>query len=716
MTIAGWIPFALVLSLQGQDSATEMWRTEGTSPGAAVGQHLERVSDLDGDGVPDVLTRSPRSNSAFLTDNGALRAFSGADGDLLWELTGWRNNQRLGSRVAYPGDVDGDGVDDFILMLPEESTSGLVENGSVILLRGTDGTFLWQRDGLTDFEHLGAVAVVVADVNGDGAKDFAVGAAEDSSSGHSLNGRVELLSGRFGYSLWIARGTVDGEFLGDSLFPAGDVDGDGIEDLLSSSTRASTNGLLKNGTASMLSGATGALVWSFAGGADNEGWGARAWRVPDVNADGVDEVVLANPFAVTGGLYHNGVLGCFSGADGTQLWRLDGTAHDEQLGDELVVLGDVNGDGAADLALGIPQASPGGVSAAGEVQAVSGVNGATLWSVTGTAFNGLLGAGLAAFEDVDGDGLGEVLTVSPDADGNGTDSGFAMLLSGVSGATLWQLTGNPGERLGEAWLAGHDLNGDGHGDVLIGAPDADSGGTAGAGSLMAVDSVTGTLLWLAAGSSPQQRLGARIDVLGDADGDGVDDFLAPSNNADTGGLIDNGCLVALDGAGGTTLWQVEGTRSAEHFATRVLPTEDRDFDGFPDLFVASHLADTKMVPDGGYLASYSGGWLRHLELSGAVAGGSMTMDVVRATPGATIHFAGSLNGPGPWQVPWVPGLTVALSAPVTVVGNTTADPSGNASLSVGIPPALAGSRIWVQCVEQNGSVYTPTNLASTVVQ
>jgi len=213
------LPALLVLSgasLSAQ-SASEMWRVEGTAHFEQLGEQVGYVADLNGDGFRDLLSQAPTASTGFLSRNGSLQARSGLDGSLLWRVDGTRDGQEWGTTVVRPGDVDGDGVDDFVVVEPVWSSASLAEAGRLTALSGKDGSVLWRREGGASYEGFGRVTKVGDDANGDGAKDILVGAMAASTGGLVENGYAMLLSGRTGGVLWMVAGLNNGEHFGEDL-------------------------------------------------------------------------------------------------------------------------------------------------------------------------------------------------------------------------------------------------------------------------------------------------------------------------------------------------------------------------------------------------------------------------------------------------------------------------------------------------------------------
>jgi hypothetical protein len=167
-------------------------------------------------------------------------------------------------------------------------------------------------------------------------------------------------------------GTRSDESLGHSLTPTQDLDADGVDDVFIGSPYASTNGLSYNGFIRAVSGAAGNTIWQVDGTQNLEELGYSLTPAQDLDADGVGDVFIGSPDASTNGLSYNGFIRAVSGAAGNTIWQMDGTRSDESLGDSLTPTQDLDADGVDDVLIGSPWASTNGLSYNGFIRAVSG--------------------------------------------------------------------------------------------------------------------------------------------------------------------------------------------------------------------------------------------------------------------------------------------------------------------------------------------------------
>jgi len=378
---------------------------------------------------------------------------------------------RFGTAVAGVGDVNGDGFDDVAVGTPYDSAQG-TNRGLVCVFSGLDGSLLLQTYGGADGDQFGWAVAAAGDVDSDGHADFLVGSPEFRNGSLAQAGRADLVSGADGSLLktWMGEGSQD--FFGSALAGVGDADGDGVPDVAVGAWWADNHGF-HSGSVYLFSGADGSLILRRDGGAPNDYLGASVAAAGDVDGDGHADL-LAGAWGADPNGESSGQAFLFSGRDGSLLHSWDGPAEQIRFGETLAGLGDVDGDGIPDVAVGASFDNSIAFHA-GSVRVFSGAAGTLLFSLFGDQANDALGSSLAGAGDVDGDGFGDLVAGAPFNDDSDLNAGLAHVYSGLDGSVIATWRGQAfADRLGTAVAGAGDVNGDGFSDVILGAPHGNS--------------------------------------------------------------------------------------------------------------------------------------------------------------------------------------------------------------------------------------------------
>jgi hypothetical protein len=324
----------------------------GSRGGIGTGS-LASLGDCNGDGCDDLLTIGQEVPSAAHK----LWLLSGADGNTLREIAS-AGQQRFYEAITGMGDVDDDGTPDYAVTIVDRSVGHIQPPRLVEVRSGGDDTVLWQISGRWTSE-FGAAIAGDLDLDGDKLSDLVVIVPRAHGA---LNGGVDAYA-RDGKLLWRVLGN---EALAVGMLPAvdraGDVDGDGCEDVVVSAYHTDTG--VAGGA--VLSGRTGQVLvrgrsppgillgWDVAGCGDLDGDG-----IPDFAAS-------ASGLAMT-----------FSGRDGKEIHRWGGLS----MGDAIAGGLDLDRDGVPDVVVSDPSEDLGS-NVSGAVYAFSGRDGSALLRVT----------------------------------------------------------------------------------------------------------------------------------------------------------------------------------------------------------------------------------------------------------------------------------------------------------------------------------------------
>lgn len=403
----------------------------------------------------------------------------GGDWPTRFLIDGIEAGGELGGEVAFVPDVDGDGLPDLAVGSPKADVGGLVDAGTVDLRSGIDGHLLLHLDGPTAGALFGVALAGLQDLDGDGRGDLLVGAPYDDPNGISAAGSAYVLSGVTGALIWRIDGDKVEEKMGSSVAALGDIDGDGLEDMVIGSHAAWAGNIRKAGLAIAVSGGTGSLLHSFHGPHYNAHFGFSVAGPGDLDGDGVPDIVVGGYGVETYGINNAGAVVAYSGTTGAEIWRYDGLRKRAHRGEQLAPAGDVNGDGVPDILDGSPR-SEGKPYAlyAGSIAVHSGVDGSIFMEIRGQNDLDVLGAAVAPAGDLDGDGLADFMAGSPGEDPNGKlDAGTVFFYAGADGSVLARIDANgQGDRLGWSLAGAVDGDGDGSLDHLFGAPGHAIGG------------------------------------------------------------------------------------------------------------------------------------------------------------------------------------------------------------------------------------------------
>ena len=397
------------------------------------------------------------------------------------------------------GDVDGDGIGDALVATYAAVIGSHPDVGLVRIYSGATHALLMQKTGsLVVPDGFAWAATRLGDVNGDGRGDFAVGLHLDSAVTPNA-GSVRAYSGATGALLWSQYGSSAGERFGFSLGLTDDVNGDGRPDLLIGAPFNDVGGA-DAGRVRVVSGADGSLLQEFFGTTAGERLGFVVAGAGDVDGDGRGDLALGAPYFDS----ERGRLDVRSGATGALLVSLEGDSAGDQMGRTQCGMGDADGDGHGDLAVGLRWDDFGGHDA-GSVRLISGADGSTLWLAHGDGGADLFGWAVSPIGDVNHDGRPDVVVGAPRYDGSqGPNLPYARVYSGRDGAIVYTLFGNaPEDQFGSALAPMGDIDLDGEPDMIVGAwGDGSFGGESGAA-------------WLVSGYAPWLNLGLSLDAAPD---------------------------------------------------------------------------------------------------------------------------------------------------------------------------------------------------------
>ncbi len=305
-----------------------LWSATGPEEGQ-LGLGLEAAGDVDGDGVPDVIAGAPPAGKAFV--------YSGRDGTVLHALEGEGPDDAFGRKVADIGDLDGDGHAEVLVGAP-----GFGEGaGRTYVYSGRNAAVLHLWDGEEDGDGFGSSGAGYAV---DGEVFIVVGAP---NAGEADRGRTYVYRGLVDAPAFVIDSDDQGTRLGGMFVSViGDVNGDGTQDIYASDWAHGALGPT-TGRIYIHSGATGERLLTLTGEVAGDGFGIGPADAGDVNGDGYDDLVIG-AWRQANGAPMGGKIYVYSGSDGALLREITGKVMGETLGFDATGMGDVDGDGAID--------------------------------------------------------------------------------------------------------------------------------------------------------------------------------------------------------------------------------------------------------------------------------------------------------------------------------------------------------------------------------
>ncbi len=397
------------------------------------------------------------------------------------------------------------------------------------------------------------------------------------------------------------------DWFGSSVSNAGDVNGDGYDDIIVGAEDNDFGGNYSAGAAYIFFG--GPYMDSIpdiimGGDSAYDYFGSSVSSAGDVNGDGYDDVIVGAPYNEFGGKLNAGAVYIFFGGpymDSIPDIIMGGDSADDRFGYSVSCAGDVNGDGYDDVIIGAKYKDIGGNSSVGAAYIFYG--GPSMDSVpdvimVGEGANNYFGCSVAGIGDFDGDGYDDVIV---GAEGNNSNAGAAYIfLGGADMDSMYEMkiaSLTDGDRLGFSVSGAGDINGDGYTDIIIGVPYRDIGSNtdAGAAYIYFGPSVTDTSLILT-GEKAYDEFGYSVSSAGDVNGDGYDDVIVGAPYNDVFGKTNAGAAYIFYGDYSYSMdtipdAKIGGEDLYDNFGCSVSSAGNVNRDGYDDIIVGAYQND-----------------------------------------------------------------------------------------------------------------------------
>ena len=311
-----------------------LWSVNG-KPGEQLGTGVESAGDVDGDGTQDVVAGAPYSGRAYV--------YSGKDGHTIFTLRAENDSDAFGQHVSSAGDVDHDGHADFLVGAPQNKAGGRGA-GRAYLYSGKDGHLLLTLTG----ERAGDAFGSTVGGYSDSTRTFIVVGAPGAGSGKT--GRTYVYEGLSQKAKFIIESDSTGRALGAMFVSVvGDVNGDGIPDVYASDFANGARGP-STGRIYVHSGRDGKLLFTLTGEGPGDGFGIGPGETGDVDHDGLADLVVGS-WQYSAAATSGGRVYLYSGRDGHLIKTFTDRIPGDTFGFDAVGIGDIDGDGTVDFLL-----------------------------------------------------------------------------------------------------------------------------------------------------------------------------------------------------------------------------------------------------------------------------------------------------------------------------------------------------------------------------
>ncbi|MBO9616706.1 MAG: FG-GAP repeat protein [Dyadobacter sp.] len=602
---------------------------QSTQADSRFGHTVSTAGDVNGDGYADIAIGAYNFDGGLSNEGAVYIHHGGAAGINTIASTTIEGNQleaQFGWSVASAGDVNGDGYGDLIVGARYFSNGQNHEGGAFVYQGSSTGLTATAASVIESNQGdawLGNAVASAGDVNGDGYSDILIGSYA-FDHGQTDEGQVFVFHGSAGTvgttPRGVSGGTASGALLGSSVAIIGDYNGDGLDDILAGAPNFD-GGQVGEGAVFLSFGdattGTNSMV-KLESNQLNAKLGCSVAGAGDHNGDGFDDVVIGATGGTFGGntgvayVYNGNAQGSLSA--GTTLYPVSNKLFGTSVGS-----GDINRDGFTDVIVSAPLATNGLKSETGLIAIYpgsgSGVTNANYTTIYGSGAGTKLGSSLAT-ADVNGDGFMDVIAgAGQSSGGEGSFYVWHGAVGGIPGGTVPKVeikSNTANASFGASVSNAGDVNGDGFGDIIVGAPGITNGqnneGVARVyyGSLNGIASPFNTLIEV---NQAEAAFGTAVAGAGDVNGDGYDDVIVGAPYYDD--AVANGGAVWIfhgsqNGLSTSNSVSLKGQQVEDHLGQAVSGGGDLNGDGYSDVIVGIPGSDQSGMTNNGAVRAYFG--------------------------------------------------------------------------------------------------------------
>lgn len=428
---------------------------------------------------------------------------------------------------------------------------------------------------------------------------------------------------------WVTNGGQS-DLFANKMESAGDVNGDGYDDVIISAYIRGQNAEQFEGSAQVHLGGPGGLQtatsWYLEGNDYLMSFGSSVSSAGDVNGDGFDDVIVGAYGGGANYIYRGKAMlyyGSSAGLSTTPAWTAI-SQQDRGYYGWSVASADVNNDGYSDVLIGAPQYDSVGANT-GKVEAyygsASGLPNLPNWKAKSNNGGSLFGYSLSSAGDVNGDGYGDVIIGAHlhDNPALGYNTAGKIFVyhgsaTGLEAAPAREIIGTiESQGIGYKVSGAGDVNGDGYSDVLVGVFQYSNGQNNEGAVYLYHGSATGvrpTPARVIEGNEAEALFGWSFAAAGDINSDGFDDVIIGAPKATQGFPSAGKAFIYFGKAAGlqtTPAWTTFGTQNSHQFGNSVAAAGDVNGDGSPDILVGAYLTNVLAGVQRGYAYLFTGG-------------------------------------------------------------------------------------------------------------